>query len=472
MHVLFVCNRLAPTLELSHVVKALQEQSDFKPVVLIGSKVLQSKLPAMAFGNAPQHLVSFEMGMLPSVHASRAWGLASKVARFLKLDSIADFFLVMRAVSVGDKVFSQLRKKYQFSSVIVADDRSLGFEFGIMRAAKIHKVPSVAVPFALSDPDADWLRRAGRVAFDVDAGPYFSKILKQRVAEMYPENIRSKTGRRLMFLTAGQVLGLHFFKHVFCVPWAYGGGGTDVATVYDESIRKKQLYLGIAPEKLEVTGQCALDGLYRMSLNRKQMRTELISRHNLKANAPLLLCAVPQHGEHGMMEHKEHEQMTRALFDQLRDSGANVILSLHPRSDPAVYEGAANTTGAIISRQPLIEIITCADIFVATHSSTVRWAILLNIPTVVLDDFNVGGNGMFQRDKVQIVKERSSLGGVLSLLMNNIKNSDMGTNAANGCDATDLFDGMSGARLVALLDKLTDRTQPVRAKYANSQLPV
>jgi hypothetical protein len=182
----------------------------------------------------------------------------------------------------------------------------------------------------------------------------------------------------------------------------------------------------------------------------------LVLRYNLRPEAPILLCAVPQHGEHGLMERAEHAKMTRELFAQLSDSGANVVLSLHPRSDPKFYEDVAQATGAVISRQPLLEVIASADIFVATHSSTVRWAILLNIPTVVLDDFHVGESGMFELNKVQLVKDRSTLKDVLAGLVKTPTRYGVKGDNAKEEQAPELFDGKSGARIIALLEKFAN----------------
>lgn len=451
-HVLIVCNRLAPSLELDHVARALAGSSKLAPLALLGSSDLDRKLPAGALAGVERRVLTNLIRRPLGLNAGRALGFAAKVGRALRLDAAADFLLVWRAIAMGEAALDRLLREFDIAIVVVADDRSLGFEYGIVHAAAQRSLPSIAVPFALSDPNADWIRRSERPIFDVDSGFGPSRWLKRQLANRFPGNVREQGGRRLMFLTAGQVLGIHAFGRGFPVAWAYGGGATDFAAVFDETILHKQISLGVSPAKLVLTGQCSLDALYRMSLDRQERRRSLDDRLGLDPSASLIICAVPQYGEHGMMDHSCHSTMSSELFRQLRSSGANVLLSLHPRSSPADYADAATQAGAVISPLPLIDVLAAADLFVATHSSTVRWAILLGVPVIILDDFGVGAAGMFGTDGIRFLSERSSLNREASLLLHDLATR---TAAIEGLQRQQrkmgLFDGRSSERLLVFL---------------------
>src|SRR6202023_599509 len=63
-----------------------------------------------------------------------------------------------------------------------------------------------------------------------------------------------------------------------------------------------------------------------------------------------------------------------------------VVVSLHPKSNPADYEPRIRAAGAVLAVQPLAEILVAADLFVAgAYSSTTRWAMAIGIPSVNLD---------------------------------------------------------------------------------------
>lgn len=452
MKVLVVCNRLAPTLELAHLVRALPRLSSLEPVVLIGAPDLKNALASEVFNHAIEHVLTKEIAHPLGFNPGRMWSLVAKAARAFRLDILADFLLVLRAAKIGEHVVDALLKRHpSIRAVVTADDRSLGVEFGIVHAARKRAIASVTVPFALSDPGGDWLRRRERDEFAVTAGNRWTRRLKQKLASTYPANVRELEGVQLMFLTSGQVLGLRYLGAQFPAPWAYGGGATDVVTLYSESIRARQLELGVPAHKLAVTGQCAMDDLHALSMRKDELKRELAARYDLEGDRPLIMLAVPQHAEHGLMGAAHHDTLTANLFDDLTATGAALLLSLHPRSRPEDYRQAAERAGAVISDQPLLEILPAADLFVATHSSTVRWAILLGTPTMVLDDFGVGADGMFEARSVTFVTDRSKVRDTARSLLGQ-------AHAVKGNmappTATDLFDGGSSQRVVALIESL------------------
>lgn len=451
MYVLVVCNRKAPTIELAHLVRALPRLSHLKPLVLLGAADLKKTLAPDFFGHAVEYLLTREIARPFGLNSGRGWNFAAKLARAFRFNVLADFLLVMRAAAIGESaLLSILKKKPLIGAVVTADDRSLGFEFGIVHAAHKRGIASITVPFALSDPGGDWLRRQDRSEFSIDTGWFGVRWLKKKLARIYPVNVREQDGVQLMFLTAGQVLALRFLHALFSVPWAYGGGATDMVTLYSESNKVKQLQLGVPAEKMLVTGQCAMDKLYTLAKRKSELKCELIVQYGLKTDQPLIVLAVPQHLEHGLMGVADHDEMTNGLFSDLRGIGAEVLLSLHPRSRAEDYQLMADRAGAAIAIQPLLEILPAADLFVATHSSTVRWAALLKTPTIVLDDFGVG-EGIFDAHSVTFITDRSKIKEVARTLLTPTVQVE---NAASHQAKTDLFDGLSAQRVVSALEAI------------------
>lgn len=460
MKVLIVCNRLAPTLELAHLVRALPRLSSLEPVVLLGAPDLKQALAPGVFDLATEHILTKEISHPLGFNPGRMWSLAAKVSRAFRLDVLADFLLVLRAAKIGEHALGAMLNKHpSIRAVVTADDRSLGFEFGVVHAARKRGIPSVTVPFALSDPGGDWLRRREREEFSVIAGNRWTRRLKQKLASTYPANVRAQEGVQLMFLTSGQVLGLQYLGAPFPAPWAYGGGVTDVVTLYSESIRARQLELGVPAHKLAVTGQCAMDDLHALAMRKDELKRELSTRYGLKGGRPLVVLAVPHHAEHGLMGAARHDTLTADLFGDLGATGATLLLSLHPRSRREDYQQAAERAGAVISDRPLLEILPAADLFVATHSSTVRWAILLGTPTLVLDDFGVGADGMFEASSVTFVTNRTEVNGTARSMLAQAQ-AEQGNMA--GPPAPELFDGGSARRVVTLLESLAARDAPAR----------
>ncbi len=405
--ILFCCNRLAPTVELAYVMRALTDEGG-QPLALLESAKLRGQLPQAALRAIPTETLGELLSRLGPINASRLLGVVGRGFRFLRMHLLADAFATLRGIVMGRVALKRLSKRYRISAVVVADDRSLGWEFGAILAAKRLGIATAAIPFALSDPDADWIGRQNRAVFDPYSGGSLERWLKQVVCRFYPENMREKDGRALMFLTAGQACVLMACKAVMSSPWAYGGGITDAVAVYGEADRTKQLGLGVSASKLVITGQCSMDHLFASRGQSSDIRIKLLAEHELPCDRRVIICAVPQYLEHAMLDAPEHWALTEQMLRSMAETGANVLLSLHPRSRREDYSNLAERFGAVIVSSPLIDILPAADLFVATHSSTVRWAVLLRIPVIVLDDFGVGCNAMPGRG-VQFLRERDQL---------------------------------------------------------------
>lgn len=454
---LFCCNRITPTLELSHAVRALAASNKVTPMVVLGSDTLRNQLPEDLFGETPVIVFTKLLRRPFALDVPRIWGVIARACRVLGLNIFADYCLIARNLAQGKIVFNRLLRDHPIATVLIADDRSLGSEFGVVRAAKDRGVRTVAVPFALSDPEADTIRRISRSEFQVTQGSLFSIVLKRYYESAYPENVRiSKEGQALMFLTLGQVLALDHFGARFQMPWAYGGGSTDLACVYGSAIRDMQIGLGVSSEKLPVTGQCSMDILYKNKEKGREIRQSLLLAGEIKADRPIIVCAVPQFLEHGMLSGEDHVDVSANLIADLASTGANVLLSLHPRANRNNYLATAEKYGAVISQRRLIDIISVADVFVATASSTLRWSVLLGIPTIVLDYFEVGPGGMFDASCFEIITSPSELHKVINkLLYESLYRNDKIAKMRSIAPTLDPFDGRNADRFLRLIESIS-----------------
>jgi CDP-glycerol glycerophosphotransferase (TagB/SpsB family) len=168
-------------------------------------------------------------------------------------------------------------------------------------------------------------------------------------------------------------------------PWSIGGGLSDAIGVFGPIDRERLIGAGVAAEKIVVTGQPLVDDLHAVSEKKSEIRQSLDDRYGFDAQKPLLCCAMPHLGEHDLIPWEVHWRDTERLLDIFAASSPEVVLSLHPKSDLKLYSDLVESRGLVIASQPLRKILPGADVFVATYSSTVRWAALLAIPTVIFD---------------------------------------------------------------------------------------
>jgi hypothetical protein len=195
-----------------------------------------------------------------------------------------------------------------------------------------------------------------------------------------------------------------------------------------------------------------MDLLFKSRSASKSIRRTLSAKYALKEDRRYVVCAVPQYLEHGLLDAPDHWRLTEQMLASLERTGANVLLSLHPLSQREDYLAVAKRFGAVVVTQPLLEFLPAADLFVATHSSTVRWAILLRIPVIVLDDFDVGVDAMYGGGGVQLVRDRSELEPCArQLVENSSRRASVQEALERQAHGMDPFDGGNSARVIALL---------------------
>ena len=109
-----------------------------------------------------------------------------------------------------------------------------------------------------------------------------------------------------------------------------------------------------------------------------------------------------------------------------------------------------------IVEEPLKFILPCADCFVTSFSSTVRWAALLQIPTVVVD-YGWHTNYDFYNDlpTVTIVREESAFFGKLEAALANFKGK-VNLNPDSNSDGVP-FDGQATKRIVSCVEEFAKK---------------
>lgn len=278
---------------------------------------------------------------------------------------------------------TELFARYRPVGMIVCDDRSVGAESVFLREARTRGCVSLIVPFAASDPWSDAYLRHTRTSLLLDSGRF--RLVKRLLARRLPGQRRDTQYGPMLFFPVPTTIMLWLLRLLPPNPWSIGGGLSDAIAVFGPTDRARLVEAGIDSAKIAVTGQPLVDELYASSERGTETRRRLDEVYGFDSMKPLLCCALPHLGEHDLIPWETHWGDTQHLLDVFMDSGCEVLLSLHPKSDPRLYEEVIDSRGLAIASQPLRRILSAADVFVATYSSTVRWAALLAIPTLIFD---------------------------------------------------------------------------------------
>jgi hypothetical protein len=276
----------------------------------------------------------------------------------------------------------ELIKQTKPLAVVTIDDRSPG-TIPMLKAARDTDVSTLVVPHAVSSPAKSLAdERASKPIFVLNKPP--QRLLKRWVAWRYPNQVLREGSGEYLFYLPSNIIALAACGMLSDNPFSMGGGLAQKVAV-DEDDKQQLVSDGIQTSKVVVTGDPGLDRLYISFKQKETRRAQLVERYGLNPKSKILLCAVPQFAEHGRLDWERHWQIIRELVATLAGRGHAVMLSLHPKADMADYLFLEEAGKVIITHESLVEILPSADIFIAGFSSTVRWAILGNVPTIVMD---------------------------------------------------------------------------------------
>lgn len=322
--------------------------------------------------------------------------------------------LLARFVQARRRASAALRR-HRASAVVVFDDRHLLPDRIAITAARHSGIPVALVPYAVSSLESDVFVRSRESAHIVGIPPHAR--IKSRIAAELPNQItRAGDGKQLLFYPPLETMLIHWSGLLPQRPWVYGGGGADLVCALGSDHAAYMTEGGVPSSRIATTGQPSLDRLLLTAGQRAQLRATLSQRYQLSDTTPLVICAVPQHAEHGMADHRHHERTTHELFSALAATGLPTLLSLHPKSERADYESAASAARLPILHERLADVLPACDLLVAAFSSTVRWAIALGIPAITLDNIDSGYELYQDIDGVRTARSTSELSQMLQAM--------------------------------------------------------
>jgi hypothetical protein len=338
------------------------------------------------------------------------------------------------------------------AGLVVISDTLPGVEPPFIKVANKYHIPSLIVPYSLITPMGTAKIRLQRKDYRRN---YSLKTVKNRLASrLFPTWVYEFEGEKMLAHPISWALASRVAEVFPDHPWSIcGGDATSVAVengfVYD--LFRKQ---GVPEKKMVITGKPAMDIIYRAS--HKENRETLLRELKVPGKNGVLLLAVPQLAEHEIMSWERHWEEIEFLLSTLSElPGFSIVLSLHPRSNPSDYKKLSEKYRAIIAHQRIYELLPTADIFVATFSTTVMYAVGIGTPSVVVDFYDLGYAVYDDLPGVSIVRDRGELGTTLHSLLPGAG----GRRKMAGSDPRRwiLFDGKCTDRITQELYRLADK---------------
>jgi hypothetical protein len=269
--------------------------------------------------------------------------------------------------------------------MILAEDNVERLSMVLINEGRRLRIPSIIIPFTIPNPLEPAKAYRDRKLHQV-SGP-----LARLVTTLYPKWRFRLDGQDLLRVPAFTALVLEMVGHSSPAPWILNRGSAARIALDSEAQRDVYLKLGFPPSQLSLVGDVNGETLYQGLVNKPRLLAELCAKHGFRPGRPLILCGFPPNqfgSKDGDFEFKDYDALVEAWIESFRALAdrANILVRPHPRVDMRLFEPfAAPNVG--FTWQPTAELIPLCDLYVASISATIRWAISCGIPVINYDTY-------------------------------------------------------------------------------------
>lgn len=349
--------------------------------------------------------------------------------------------------------------------IVVTGDRHRLTQRALIAEAERAGISSIVIPLNYERPEVqhwDLMRRNAAAGLSTDSG------LGRVIARAFPAQAFGEEPWRILHDPAWTTIAMAAHRVHVPRPWVTGGGRSTLVAAGGALEARHARELGVPERKIVITGQASHDELFGAMERKDTIRRSLATRFALDTQRPWIAAAMPQLAEHGYAAWDQHLREMEGFTAALRDSGGEVLMSIHPQSDPDVYEPLVGACGVRISPIPLRELIPACDIFVSAFSSTTRWAVLCGIPSVCVDYFDVMGHTYDEFPGIFTVRSREELARTVVRLVHDKDHREAAADAQRARAAEfGVLDGRATLRLLQFIGQLAGRTSLGASEAAN-----
>jgi hypothetical protein len=288
--------------------------------------------------------------------------------------------------------------------VILGGDNPGYATAALIEGSHIEGVPVVIVPSTMSNGLEEAEVYAGNPRYHID-----SPSAKLAV-ELFPHWMYRHNGLPLLRCPPARLLALETFGIAPAEPWAFNSGFADAITAESEAMIDYAASAGLPRERMIATGSPSDDAMFAILRNAAEERPKLYAELGLPQDRPMLLTPLPPDflyvtGGRPQCDFREYGELSKAWIDALADqSSCNVVVALHPSVEIATMRHIERSNVRIAARRTS-ELVPLCDLYVASVSSTIRWAIACGKPVINYDVYRYRYTDFTAIDGVLITEE-------------------------------------------------------------------
>ena len=242
------------------------------------------------------------------------------------------------------------------------------------------------------------------------------------------------------------------------LPWIFNSGYADAVAAESDAMTRYYLSGGLPASQLVPTGSLANDQLAQYREQAPVVRPRLMRELGLAPERPVMLVALPPDflylaGGRPECDFQTYKDLLTFWMSTLQEiDGWNIVLSLHPSVDPGTMR-YLETDRIKIGPGNTASLVPLCDVFVASVSSTIRWAIACGIPVVNYDVYRYRYSDYLGLPGVQIMEEQQEFcASIRHLTTNPSYLAEIRQKQQASASHWGILDGKAGQRLLALFD--------------------
>ena len=213
----------------------------------------------------------------------------------------------------------------------------------------------------------------------------------RQVAKRYPRWETTHNGLRLLCCRPGRVLAMEAMGLAPSHPWVFNSGFADAIAMESQAMIDYYADAGLPRTNMVLTGSPSDDVMAKVISDAPRLRERLYQDLSLPSGKPMLLTAlVPDFlyvtGGRPQCDFATYPELVDFFVGTLAEHTAfNVVIALHPSVKPETMRHLERPNVKIAAGRRTASLVPLCDVYVASISSTIRWAIACGKPVVNYD---------------------------------------------------------------------------------------
>ena len=358
--------------------------------------------------------------------------------------------------------FSSLLRKLSPRLIVLPED-VVGVDTPLLiKLAQSRNIPCLIFPYTIANKSEAVESLKSLTAYNS------TTIATQIVKKLFPKWHYRDANVSLIRLPIPYIICHEIFRLTPPNPWMMNSGYANKIAVESPKMLEFYLHEGFRRDRLALTGCLADDLQHSMLKNRANLKKELCNTLEIDESKPIILVAAPPNqlvaGVRPGFEFDNFRIGLKTVFRALDVHSKQYNIIVRPHPGHMDLEGCLEGTACKKITQDTALLIPLCDIYVAFASATIRWAITAGKPVLNYDIFQYNYEDYNAARAVITVKSLNDFESQLKKLCCGGRDYAILKQIQDECAGQwGMLDGLCGARLTAICEKLILETKQIRA---------